>query len=82
MVNIDTNIKKAQILTEALPFIKKFSNKTVVIKYGGSALVNPEIKDTIIKDIVLMKLVGMKPVIVHGGGPDISSMLKKLNISS
>lgn len=82
MVNIDMNIKKAQILTEALPFIKKFSNKTVVIKYGGSALVNPEIKDTIIKDIVLMKLVGMKPVIVHGGGPDISSMLKKLNIES
>ena len=82
MVNIDMNIKKAQILTEALPFIKKFSNKTVVVKYGGSALVNPEIKETIIKDIVLMKLVGMKPVIVHGGGPDISSFLKKLNIES
>ena len=82
MVSMDANIKKAQILTEALPFIKKFSNKTVVIKYGGSALINPEIKDTIIKDIVLMKLVGMKPVIVHGGGPDISSFLKKLNIES
>ena len=82
MVNIDMNIKKAQILTEALPFIKKFSNKTVVVKYGGSALGNPEIRETIIKDIVLMKLVGMKPVIVHGGGPDISSFLKKLNIES
>ncbi len=79
---INQNIKKAQILTEALPFIKKFSNKTVVIKYGGSALINPEIKNTIIKDIVLMKLVGMKPVVVHGGGPDISSFLKKLNIES
>ena len=79
---INQNIKKAQILTEALPFIKKFSNKTVVIKYGGSALINPEIKNTIIKDIVLMKLVGMKPVVVHGGGPDISSFLKKLNIEA
>ena len=79
---INQNIKKAQILTEALPFIKKSSNKTVVIKYGGSALINPEIKNTIIKDIVLMKLVGMKPVVVHGGGPDISSFLKKLNIES
>ena len=70
---INQNIKKAQILTEALPFIKKF---------GGSALINPAIKNTIIKDIVLMKLVGMKPVVVHGGGPDISSFLKKLNIES
>ncbi len=82
MVDFDMNIKKAQILTEALPFIKKFSNKTVVIKYGGSALINPNIKDTIIKDIVLMKLVGMKPVVVHGGGPDISSFLKRLDIKS
>lgn len=76
------NIEKAQILTEALPFIQKFYNKTIVIKYGGSALINPEIKDTIIKDIVLMKLVGMHPVIVHGGGPDISSFLKRLEIES
>lgn len=76
------NIEKAQILTEALPFIQKFYNKTIVIKYGGSALVNPEIKETIIKDIVLMKLVGMHPVIVHGGGPDISSFLKRLEIES
>ncbi len=76
------NIEKAQILTEALPFIQKFYNKTIVIKYGGSALINPEIKETIIKDIVLMKLVGMHPVIVHGGGPDISSFLKRLEIES
>ncbi len=76
------NIEKAQILTEALPFIQKFYDKTIVIKYGGSALINPKIKDTIIKDIVLMKLVGMHPVIVHGGGPDISSFLKRLDIES
>jgi len=75
-------IKKAQTLTEALPFIQKFYGKTIVIKYGGSALINPEIKETIIKDIVLMKMVGMKPVVVHGGGPDINSFLKRLDIQS
>ena len=73
-------IEKAEVLIEALPYIKKFYGKIVVIKYGGSALVNPEIKETIIKDIVLMKLVGMKPVIVHGGGPDINSFLDKMDI--
>ena len=75
-------IDKAKILIEALPYIKRFYNKTVVIKYGGSALVNPDIKDTVIKDIALMKLVGMHPVIVHGGGPDINGFLKKMNIES
>ena len=79
---IQENIAKAQILTEALPFIQKFYDKTIVIKYGGSALINPEIKETIIKDIVLMKMVGMHPVIVHGGGPDINSFLNRLNIES
>jgi len=82
MQNYSNYIHKANILTEALPFIKEFKDKTIVIKYGGSALVNPEIKETIIKDIVLMKLVGMKPVIVHGGGKDISSFLNKLGIES
>ncbi|MGL4791944.1 MAG: acetylglutamate kinase [Anaerotignaceae bacterium] len=75
-------IIKAQTLTEALPFIQKFNDTTIVIKYGGSALINPEIKETIIKDIVLMKMVGMHPVIVHGGGPDINSFLKRLEIES
>lgn len=75
-------IEKAEVLIEALPYIKKFYNKIVVIKYGGSALINPDIKKTIVKDIALMKLVGMKPVIVHGGGPDINSFLKKLDIKS
>ena len=76
------NIEKASVLTEALPFIQKFYGKTIVIKYGGSALINPEIKETIIKDIALMKMVGMKPVIVHGGGPDINAFLKRLEIES
>ena len=75
-------IGKAKILIEALPFIKKFYGKTVVVKYGGSALINPDIKDTIIKDIALMKLVGMHPVVVHGGGPDINDFLKRMNIKS
>lgn len=75
-------IDKAKTLIEALPYIKRFYDKTVVIKYGGSALINPEIKETVIKDIALMKLVGMHPVIVHGGGPDINGFLKKMNIES
>ena len=69
-------INKAEILTEALPYIKKFSGITVVIKYGGAALVNEEIKSTIIKDIALMKFVGFKPVVVHGGGKDINKALE------
>lgn len=75
-------IEKAKVLVEALPYIKEFGGITVVIKYGGSALVNEEIKKTIIQDIALMKFVGFKPVIVHGGGPDINNMLKRLNIQS
>jgi len=79
---IDQYIRKAETLTEALPFIKEFNDKIVVIKYGGAALVNPEIKETMIKDIALMKFVGMHPVVVHGGGPEINSFLKKLEIES
>lgn len=73
-------INKAEILTEALPYIKKFSGITVVIKYGGAALVNEEIKSTIIKDIALMKSVGFKPVVVHGGGKDINKALERVGI--
>ncbi len=73
-------INKAEILTEALPYIKKFSGITVVIKYGGAALVNEEIKSTIIKDIPLMKFVGFKPVVVHGGGKDINKALERVGI--
>lgn len=73
-------INKAEILTEALPYIKKFSGITVVIKYGGAAIVNEEIKSTIIKDIALMKFVGFKPVVVHGGGKDINKALERVGI--
>lgn len=81
-VQMQEYIDKAKILIEALPFIKRFYDKTVVIKYGGSALINPNIKETLIKDIALMKLVGMHPVIVHGGGPDINAFLNKMEIKS
>lgn len=71
-------IAKANVLTEALPYIKEFSGITVVIKYGGAALVNEKIKETVIKDIALMKYVGFKPVVVHGGGKDINNALAKI----
>lgn len=73
-------ITKASILTEALPYIKKFSGITVVIKYGGAALINEDIKTTLIKDIALMKYVGFKPVVVHGGGKDINKALEAVGI--
>lgn len=75
-------LEKAGILIEALPYIKKFHGKTVVVKYGGNAMVNEELKHAVISDIVLMRLVGMRPVLVHGGGPDINKMLKRLEIES
>lgn len=76
MSTLQDTIAKANVLTEALPYIKEFSGITVVIKYGGAALVNEDIKETLIKDIALMKYVGFKPVVVHGGGKDINKMLE------
>lgn len=73
---------KAKILIEALPYIKKFSGKTFVIKYGGHAMVDDDLKEQVINDIILMKYVGINPVIVHGGGPDINEWLSKANIES
>lgn len=73
-----TPLDKANILVEALPYIKEFYGKTVVIKYGGSAMTDCSLKEAVIQDIVLMKFVGMNPVVVHGGGPEISNMLKKI----
>ncbi len=75
-------IHKAAVLVEALPYIREFEGKTVVIKYGGAAMENPVLRASTAEDIVLMKYVGMNPVIVHGGGPDISRMLKRLDIPS
>ncbi len=71
--------KQGEILLEALPYIKKFWDKTVVIKYGGSAMKDKDLEKQIIKDIILLKYVGMKPVIVHGGGPEISAEMEKRN---
>lgn len=68
-------ITSAKVLTEALPYIQKFFNKTVVIKYGGNAMINDNLKKAVMKDMVLLSLVGIKVVLVHGGGPEISSML-------
>ncbi|NLW07721.1 MAG: acetylglutamate kinase [Clostridia bacterium] len=71
-------LEKTGILIEALPYIRQFYGRTVVIKYGGHAMVNCELKEAVMQDVVLMHLVGMRPVIVHGGGPEIDRMLKRL----
>lgn len=77
-----SNTEKSQILIDALPYIQKYSDKIVVVKYGGNAMTNKELKDAVMTDIVLLSLVGIKVVLVHGGGPEINDMLKKLNIES
>ncbi len=69
---------KAKILGEALPYIKRFFDKTIVIKYGGNAMTDPQLKDGFARDVVLLKLVGMNPVVVHGGGPQIEELLKRV----
>jgi len=76
---LNNNKDRARFLVEALPYIKRFWNKIVVIKYGGSAMQDNELEKQIIKDIILLKYIGMKPVIVHGGGPEISLEMKKQN---
>jgi len=76
----NTGPEIAHVLIEALPYIKKFKGKTVVIKFGGNAMVDEELKHSFARDIVLMKLVGINPIIVHGGGPQIGKLLKKLSI--
>ena len=75
--NINQVIDKASILLEALPYIQHFNRKIIIIKYGGSCMVDEELKDSVIKDVVLLKLVGFKPIIVHGGGKDISAWIEK-----
>ncbi len=75
-------IEKASILLESLPYIRKFYGKTVVIKYGGNAMVKDELKSSFAEDVVLLKYVGINPIVVHGGGPQIGEVLKKLNIKS
>ena len=73
---------KANVLVEALPYIQEYYGRTVVVKYGGNAMINEQLKDAVIHDIVLLSLVGVKVVVVHGGGPEISEMLKKIGKQS
>ncbi|MCI8303023.1 MAG: acetylglutamate kinase [Lawsonibacter sp.] len=75
-------IDRAQVLAEALPYIQKYTGKTVVVKYGGNAMISDELRQAVISDIILLSLVGVRVVVVHGGGPEISQMLKKLDIES
>jgi len=82
MDDILNSMERADILLEALPYIRRFYNKTIVIKYGGNAMVDDELKDRFAKDIVMMKYVGINPVVVHGGGPQIGDFLKKLGKES
>lgn len=77
-----SNKARAQVLIDALPYIQKYNNKILVIKYGGNAMTNNELKDAVMSDIVLLSLVGIKVVLVHGGGPEINDMLRKLEIES
>jgi len=77
-----TMMEKAAVLIETLPYIRKFVGKTVVIKYGGNAMINQQIKESVIQDIVLMKVIGLRPVVVHGGGPEITALLKQLGKES
>jgi acetylglutamate kinase len=81
-LNRDAATNVANVLTEALPYIQRFTNKTIVVKFGGNAMVDDKLKEQFAQDIVLMKLVGMNPVVVHGGGPQIGSLLQQLNIES
>lgn len=82
MLNRDAATQVSRILTEALPYIQRFTGKTIVIKYGGNAMESEELQSSFAKDIVLMKTVGINPVVVHGGGPQIGDLLKRLNIAS
>ena len=75
-------IDKATILIEALPYIRKLRGQTIVIKYGGNAMVNEELKQSVMDDITLLKYIGINPIVVHGGGPDINNMLKEVNVES
>ena len=73
-----TNAQRAEVLTQALPYIQKYTNKIIVVKYGGNAMINDELKDAVMGDIVLLSLIGIKVVLVHGGGPEITQMLKQI----
>ena len=75
-------IDRAQVLAEALPYIQKYSGTTIVVKYGGNAMISEELREAVISDLILLSLVGVHVVVVHGGGPEISDMLKRLGHES
>jgi len=81
-LNRESAMNVANVLTEALPYIQRFTGKTIVIKFGGNAMIDEALQNSFARDIVLMKLVGMNPIVVHGGGPQIGDLLKKLDIQS
>lgn len=78
MDGIYSNAERAEILTAALPYIRRYNGKTVVVKYGGNAMINPQLKQQVMEDIVLLWLIGVKIVLIHGGGPEISETMKRL----
>lgn len=82
MEKLQSSMERADILLEALPYIRRFYNKTIVIKYGGHAMVDQDLKDKFARDVVMMKYIGINPVVVHGGGPQIGGFLKKLGKES
>ncbi|MBQ6951949.1 MAG: acetylglutamate kinase [Clostridia bacterium] len=82
MDKVLSNNERAEVLVQALPYIKKYSNKVVVVKYGGNAMINEQLKQQVMEDIVLLWLIGVKVVLVHGGGPEISDLMKRLGKES
>ncbi len=82
MRKMEDLINRAEILIEALPYMQKFEGATIVVKYGGNAMINEELKNSVMDDIILLKYIGLKPIVVHGGGPDISAALAKSGIES
>ena len=82
MHNEFSNLERAEVLTQALPYIKKYSGKIVVVKYGGNAMINEDLKQQVMEDICLLWLIGVKVVLIHGGGPEISETMKKFGKKS
>ena len=82
MDTLKKSMERAEILMEALPYIRRFYDKTIVIKYGGHAMVDEDLKGQFARDVLMMKYIGLHPVVVHGGGPQISGYLKKLGKDS
>ena len=82
MLSLARATEVAQVLSEALPYIQKFAGRTIIVKYGGNAMIDDALKASFARDIVLMQAVGMRPIVVHGGGPQIGELLERLNIES